>query len=138
MHTFYIKTENWLQRKLNLGMELFSSRRWRLDRAKQKAVVFMLNPKIYATHAWHNFIVVWLLGQFSCSTPFTKELHDQTVFNWQDYISSISSKMANASQKYSSPQQHFFRQAIPLIKTKTQFFSRETNVVHSLYLERRF
>ena len=28
-----------------LGMELFSSRRWRLDRPKQKAVVFMLNQK---------------------------------------------------------------------------------------------
>ena len=27
------------------SMELFSSRRWRLDRAKQKAVVFMLNRK---------------------------------------------------------------------------------------------
>ena len=28
-----------------LAMELFSSRRWRLDRPKQKAVVFMLNRK---------------------------------------------------------------------------------------------
>ena len=27
------------------GMELFSRRRWRLDRPKQKAVVFMLNSK---------------------------------------------------------------------------------------------
>ena len=57
-------------------MELFSSRRWRLDRPKQKAVVFMLNRKINATHAWHNFIVVWLLGLSSSSSPYTKELHD--------------------------------------------------------------
>ena len=28
-----------------IGMELFSSRRWRLDRPKQKAVVFMFNSK---------------------------------------------------------------------------------------------
>ena len=31
-------------------MELFSSRRRRLDLPKQKAVVFVLNPKKYATH----------------------------------------------------------------------------------------
>ena len=30
-------------------MELFSSRRWRLDRPEQKAIVFMLNQNIYAT-----------------------------------------------------------------------------------------
>ena len=58
-----------------LSMELFSRRRWRLDRPKQKAVVFVLNPKNYATRAWHNSIVVWLLGQSSCSSPSTKELH---------------------------------------------------------------
>ena len=29
-----------------------------LDRPKQKAVVLMLNPKKYATHAWHDSIVV--------------------------------------------------------------------------------
>ena len=40
----------------------------RLDRPKQKAVVFMLNPKNYATHAWHkDSKVVGLLGRFSCS-----------------------------------------------------------------------
>ena len=40
-------------------MELFGSRRLRLDRPKQKAVVFVLNPvKNYATHAWYNSIVV--------------------------------------------------------------------------------
>ena len=27
------------------GMELFSSKRWKLDRFKQKAVVFVLNPE---------------------------------------------------------------------------------------------
>ena len=42
-------------------MELFSSSRWGLYRPKQKGVVFMFNPKNYATFAWHNFIVVWLL-----------------------------------------------------------------------------
>ena len=39
-----------------LDMELFSRRRRRLDRPKQKAVV--LNPKNYATRAWHNSILV--------------------------------------------------------------------------------
>ena len=119
--------------KVSLYLRLVSSFTQRVNKHRIHRQMLVL-----LTHAWHHSIHVWLLDQSSCSTPFTKELHDQTVFNWQDYISSISSKMANASQKYSSPQQHFFRQAIPLIKTKTQFFSRETNVVHSLYLERRF
>ena len=61
------------------NMELFSSRRWRLDRAKQKAVVFVLNPKNYATHAWDNSIVVWLLGESSCSSPSTNELHGEKL-----------------------------------------------------------
>ena len=55
----------------SLIMELFSRRRWRLDRPKQKAVVFVLKPKNYATRAWHNSIVVWLLGRSSCSSPST-------------------------------------------------------------------
>ena len=42
-------------------MELFNSR-W--------------NPnQKYTTHTWHNSIVVWLLGQSSCSYPSSKELH---------------------------------------------------------------
>ena len=57
------------------AMELFSRRRWRLDRPKQKAVVFVLNPKNYATRAWHNSIVVWLLDQSRCWSLSTKELH---------------------------------------------------------------
>ena len=56
-------------------MDLFSSRRWGLQEPKQKAVVFMLNRKNYATLACHNSIVVWLLGRSSCSSPTTKELH---------------------------------------------------------------
>ena len=60
---------------LYLGMELFSSWRWRLDRPNQKAVVFKFNSKNYARHAWHDSIVVWLLGRSSCSSPSTKELH---------------------------------------------------------------
>ena len=59
---------------VGLPVELFISRRWRLDRPKQKAVVVMLNPKNYALHARHNEIVVWLLGQSSCSSPSTEEL----------------------------------------------------------------
>ena len=31
----------------------------------------MLNLKNYGTHAWHNSIVVWLLG----SSPTIKDLH---------------------------------------------------------------
>ena len=63
-------------RHLRLGqcMELFSSRRCRLDRPKQKAVVFMLNPKKLSNTCLANSIVVWLLGQSSCSSPSTKEL----------------------------------------------------------------
>ena len=38
-------------------MELFNSKRWRLYWPKQKAVVFMLNPKKYASLAWHNSIM---------------------------------------------------------------------------------
>ena len=52
-------------------MERFSSWRWRLYRPKQKAAVFMLNLKDYATHAWHNSIVFWLLGRCICSSPST-------------------------------------------------------------------
>ena len=57
-----------------LGMELFSSRRWRLYQPKQKAVVFMLNPKTFNQHVNGiiPYIHVWLLGRSSCST---KELH---------------------------------------------------------------
>ena len=40
-----------------------------------KKLLFMLNQKNYATHAWHNAIIVWLLGLSSCSSPSTKELH---------------------------------------------------------------
>ena len=50
-----------------------------MDWPKQKAVVFMLNLKIYATPARHNSIVVWLLGRSSCSSPSTKELHDIVI-----------------------------------------------------------
>ena len=40
-------------------MEVFSSRRRRLYRPMQKAVVFMLNPlKNYVRYAWQNSIVV--------------------------------------------------------------------------------
>ena len=60
---------------LTLPMELFTSKRWRLYRPKQKAVVFMLNPKNYVTPVWQHSIVVWLLGQSSCSSPSNKELH---------------------------------------------------------------
>ena len=56
-------------------MELFSSRRWRLYRPKQKAVVFMFNPQKLCNASMTNSIVVWLLGQTSCSSPSTKELH---------------------------------------------------------------
>ena len=48
----------------------------------QKAVVFMLNPKKYTTHAGHNSIVVWLLGPSSCSSPSTKELHVHFIGEW--------------------------------------------------------
>ena len=56
-------------------MELFSRRRWRLYQPKWQAVVFMTNQKNYAALARHHSIHVWLLGQFSCSSPSTKELH---------------------------------------------------------------
>ena len=62
-----------------IAMELLSSRRWRLDRPKQKPVVFVLNPENYATHAWHDSIDVWLLGRSTCSSPSTKELLGLTV-----------------------------------------------------------
>ena len=35
---------------VSLDMELFSSRRWELNRPKQKADVFMLNPKKIMQH----------------------------------------------------------------------------------------
>ena len=47
-------------------MELFSIRRWRRYWPKQKAVVFKSNPIFFATHAWHNSIVFWLMGRYSC------------------------------------------------------------------------
>ena len=56
-----------------IGMELFSSRRWRLDRPKQKAVVFVLNPKNYAADAWHNSTVARLL---LLKSSMTKYLYD--------------------------------------------------------------
>ena len=62
----------------SLAMELFSSRRWKLDRPKQKAVVFVLNPENYATHAWHDSIVV---GRSTFSSPSTKELHGLAIFD---------------------------------------------------------
>ena len=40
--------------------------------------------KYYATHAWHYSIVVRLLGQSSCSSPFTKELHGLPDESWLD------------------------------------------------------
>ena len=85
IHLFGIAANPW-------AMELFSSRRWRLDRPKQKAVVSMLNPKIYATHAWHIFVVVWLLGRSSCSSPYTKELYGQA--GWTLYSKHISENLA--------------------------------------------
>ena len=36
--------------------------------------VYVNPPKNYATHAWHNSIVGWLLGRSSCSSPYNKEL----------------------------------------------------------------
>ena len=55
-------------------MELCSNWSWRLDRLKQKAVVYTFNPKNYATHAWHNSITDWLLGRSSGSSPSTKAI----------------------------------------------------------------
>ena len=84
IHLFGIAANPW-------AMELFSSRRWRLDRPKQKAVVSMLNPKIYATHAWHIFIVVWLLGWLSCRSPYSKEL-----YAWADPVARLLQKNSMA------------------------------------------
>ena len=46
---------------LSLGMELISSRRWRLDQPKQKAVVFMLKLKNLCNTCMAYFHSVWLL-----------------------------------------------------------------------------
>ena len=50
------------------AMELFRSRRWRLDRPSQKAVVFMFEPQkiIQHMHGMISYIAVWLLGRSSC------------------------------------------------------------------------
>ena len=85
--THFCSTEN--AKLNNLDMELFSSRRWRLYRPKQKAVVFILNPKNYATHAWHYSIHVWLLGQSSCLSPTSKKLHDLEDGDWTIYVWSL-------------------------------------------------
>ena len=55
-----------------VGMELFSSMRWRLHRPKQKAVVFMLNPpKIYNTCV-EKFHSCWTLGSIQLFISFYK------------------------------------------------------------------
>ena len=54
-------------------MDLLSSRRKMLDWHKQKAVVFVLNPKNYATDAWHNSTVARLL---LLKSSMTKYLYD--------------------------------------------------------------
>ena len=41
----------------------------------RKLLCLCYTQKIYATHAWHTSILVWLLGRSSCSSPSTKELH---------------------------------------------------------------
>ena len=43
---------------------------------RRKLLCFCQSPKKYVMHAWQNSIVVWLLGQFSCLSPSTKELTD--------------------------------------------------------------
>ena len=73
--------------------ELFSSRRWRLYRPKQKVVVFILNRKKYSTHECHNSIVVWLLVCSSCSSPSTAELH-----GWVHYTPSSNEEYLPFSQ----------------------------------------
>ena len=77
------RSANWVTITALFSTELFHGMHHgglKLDWPKQKAVVFMLNPKMYAKHAWNNFIVVWLLGRSCCSSPSSKELHGYT--NW--------------------------------------------------------
>ena len=45
----------------------------------RKLLCLCYTQKIYATHAWHTSILVWLLGRSSCSSPSTKELHDIVI-----------------------------------------------------------
>ena len=59
-----------------------------MAKADESCCVYV-KPKNYATHAWDNSLIVWLLGRSSCSSPSTKELHgvgDQS--GWE----SLSSK----------------------------------------------
>ena len=52
-----------------------SSRRWRLDRPKQKDIVFMLHLKHLCITSMVYFHSSWLLCRSSWSSPYTKELH---------------------------------------------------------------
>ena len=62
---------------IKLSMEFFSRWRWRLYRPKVvSCCVYDKPPKMYATHALHHFMHVWLLGRSICSSPCTKELHE--------------------------------------------------------------
>ena len=68
-------TWHYYSNRICLSMEVFSSRRWRLYRPKQNAVLFMSNLKRLCNTCMAYSIIVWLLGRSSCSSPSTKELH---------------------------------------------------------------
>ena len=58
------------------NQEYFVCEYWfNVDCSQAESFYVYVKPKNYATHAWHNSIVVWLLGRSSCSSPSTKELH---------------------------------------------------------------
>ena len=56
-------------------MEFFSSRRWRLHWPKQKAIVYMSNPKQLCSTRMASFHTSLTVGQIHCSSSSTKELH---------------------------------------------------------------
>ena len=72
-----------LKFKLHISscMELFSSSSSSSSNSSSSSSSRRWTPKNYTTHAWHNSIVVWLLGRYSCSSPSTKELHASWDYN---------------------------------------------------------
>ena len=84
------------------NMELFRSRRWRQDRAKQKAVVFMLNlkqimqnkhgiiPKLLKSSLPRGMKLdgVTIMSQLISSNAFSHELKD--LDDWREIILTLS------------------------------------------------
>ena len=79
-------------------------------------------PKNYAAHAWHYSTHVWLLGQSSCSSPSTKDIHDLHMEN---------DKLLEMVQPqplfvyFSSFQQQFYRKIVDFSGNRTRIVGVE-------------